>query len=308
MSTISIDRMKATARGVARLVKKGKSVMVESWELLSDDRFAQAGVIIIVVFAFMGVFGPMLAPYDPGELNRGDDGSVLRTAPPSSDHWLGTTNLGRDVLSQLLVSVRTSLIVGLFAAIIATLIGTNIALLAGYYGGTIDELAMRLVDIAYGMPFLPFVIVLVFIFGTSIFNVILVIALIMWRASARVIRSEVLSQKERPYVESARSIGASDFRIIYLHILPNVLPLMVLYAAFGVAWAVIYEASLAFLGFGDPDLYSWGQMLFRAYNTGAIRFAWWWVLPPGIAIMLLVMSVFFIGRSLEKITNPELEN
>lgn len=304
---MSVKTIEDTVLRLRAVLTGARSVLKQSWNLLEDDHFAQVGMVILVVFILMGLFGPVLAPYGPAEMNRGENGDVLRTAPPSSDHLLGTTNLGRDVLSQVLISARVSLIVGLCAAIIATLIGTNIALLAGYYGGTPDELAMRLVDLAYGMPFLPLVIVLIFIFGSSIYNIIFVIALIMWRASARVIRSEVLTQKERPYVESARSIGASDLRIIYLHILPNVLPLMVLYAAFGVAWAVIYEASIAFLGFGDPDLYSWGQMLFRAYNTGGIRFAWWWFLPPGLSIMLLVMSVFFIGRSLEKITNPELD-
>ncbi len=138
---------------------------------------------------------------------------------------------------------------------------------------------MRLVDIAYGLPFLPFVIALVFIFGSSLYNIILVISLLMWRSSARVIRSEVLTQKERPYVQSARAAGASDFRIMFRHILPNVLPLVVLYLTFGVAWAVIYEASIAFLGFGDPDMYSWGTILYEAYINGAIRYAWWWVIP-----------------------------
>jgi peptide/nickel transport system permease protein len=148
----------------------------------------------------------------------------------------------------------------------------------------------------------------VFIFGTNIQNIIIVIGLILWRDSARVIRSEVLSQKQRPYVESAKAVGASDVRIMYRHIFPNVLPLVGLYMAFAVAYAVIYEASLAFLGFGDPTLWSWGQMLFQAYHSGGIRFAWWWVLPAGICIMLLVASVFFIGRSLEEITNRELRH
>ncbi|MCU4751424.1 ABC transporter permease [Halobacteria archaeon AArc-curdl1] len=272
------------------------------------ERMAQIGGVILLSFILVGLFAPMLAPYDPGEMNRGEDGELLRLDAPSQDHPFGTTNLGRDILSQVMYGARVSLIVGLAAAFVSTVIGTNVALIAGYYGGTVDNILMRLVDIAYGLPFLPFVIALVFIFGSSLWNIIFVISLLMWRSSARVIRSEVLSQKGRPYIESADAIGASNLRKMYIHILPNVLPLMVLYMAFGVAWAVIYEASIAFLGFGDPSMYSWGTIMFEAYSTGAIRFAYWWVIPPGVCIMLFVMSVFFIGRSLEKITNPDLRH
>lgn len=272
------------------------------------ERMAQFGMLIILTFVLMGLFAPALAPYDPGEMNRGDEGEILRLDAPSVDHPFGTTNLGRDILSQVIYGARVSLIVGMTAAFVSTFIGTNVALIAGYYGGRVDDILMRVVDIAYGLPFLPFVIALVFIFGSGLMNIILVISLLMWRSSARVIRSEVLSQKGRPYIESADAIGASDFRKMYVHILPNVLPLTVLYMAFGVAWAVIYEASIAFLGFGDPSMYSWGTIMFEAYTTGAIRFAYWWVIPPGVCIMLMVMSVFFIGRSLEKITNPDLRH
>lgn len=276
-------------------------------DIVWSDWLARFGLIVLAVFVFLALFGQFLAPYPPGEVHR-EGGEVLRSTAPSADHLLGTTNHGEDVLSQLIVSARVSVGVGLFAALIAVFIGTNAALISGYYGGWADDILMRVVDIAYGLPFLPFVIVLVFIFGTSIQNIILVIGLILWRDSARVIRSEVLTQKQRPYVESAKAVGASDLRILYKHIFPNVLPLAGLYMAFAVAYAVIYEASLAFLGYGDPEAFSWGQMLFQAYQSGAIRFAWWWVFPAGICIMLLVSSVFFVGRSLEEITNRELRH
>ena len=280
------------------------------WQIIRGDGLATFGVVTILGFVFLAVFGPFLTPHDPADNLRGDDGSLLRTEAPSSSDgvYLGTTNYGEDVLSQVILSARVSVFVGLMAALIAVFIGANVALISAYYGGWVDDVLMRLVDIAYGLPFLPFVIVLVFIFGTDIWNIIIVIAAVLWRDSARVVRSEVLTQKQRPYVKSARAIGASDVRIMYKHIFPNVLPLVGLYMAFAVAYAIIYEASLAFLGFGDPELYSWGKMLFQAYHSGAIRHAWWWVLPPGICLMLLVMAVFFIGRSLEEITNPELRH
>lgn len=291
-----------------RRMRQGFATVKENLKFLEGERMAQFGIVILMTFACVGLFAPYLAPHDPAEINMDGEGEVLRLTPPSSDHLFGTTNLGRDVFSQVIVSARVSLLVGLTAAVVATFIGANVALIAGYYGGILDELLMRLVDIAYGLPFLPFVIALVFIFGSSIYNIIIVISLLMWRSSARIIRSEVLTQKERPYVESAQATGASSPRIMYRHILPNVLPLVVLYLTFGVAWAVIYEASVAFLGFGDPEMYSWGTMMNRAYVNGAMRHAIWWVIPPGVSIMLLVMSVFFIGRSLEKVTNPDLRH
>lgn len=275
---------------------------------LRDNRMGQAGVAILLVFVLMGLFGPYLAPHDPTAINRADDGSALRLVEPSLTHPLGTTNLGRDVASQVIVGARVSLLIGFLAAFISVFIGVNVGLLSGYFGGWVDDGLMRLADIAYGLPFLPFVLVLVFLLGPSLWSIVIVISLILWRSTARVIRSQVLSHKQRPYVESARAIGASDARIMYYHILPNVLPLAFLYGSFSVAWAVIAEASISFLGFGDPSMTSWGQMLFDAYTADAIRFAWWWVAPPGICIMLMVMSVFFIGRALEQLTNPELRH
>lgn len=292
----------------SRRLERYQNDLSSTVNIVLGDPLGKVGVIILAFFGFLAVFGPFLAPYDPATVHRGANGEVLRTTAPTADHPLGTTNYGEDVLSQVIISARVSIMVGLLAATIAVFIGTNVALVSAYFGGWIDDILMRIVDVAYGLPFLPFVIVLVFIFGTNIYNIILVIALILWRDSARVIRSEVLTQKQRPYVESAKAVGASDIRIMYRHIFPNVLPLVGLYAAFAVAYAIIYEASLAFLGFGDPSVWSWGQMLYQAYHSGGIRFAWWWVIPAGVCIMLLVASVFFIGRSLEEITNRELRH
>ncbi len=264
------------------------------------DTLAKFGLVTLSLYIIFAVFGPYIVPYDPMQINYGPDGTSLRLESPSSDHWLGTTNLGRDVLSQTIYGARVSIIVGFTSATISVIIGTNIGLISAYVGGRVDDVLMRLTDIAYGIPLLPFAIVIVVMLGSSLINIILAIILLQWRATARVIRSQVLSHKERPYVESAEAIGAGRLRIMYIHIFPNVLPLAYLYVAFSVGWAIITEASIAFLGLGDPTSVSWGNMIFTAYGAEVLRTAWWWVFPPGISIMLLVMSVFFIGRALER--------
>ncbi|AFZ72378.1 ABC transporter permease [Natronobacterium gregoryi] len=293
----------------------GVSYVQTKLEVFEGDRLGQIGLVILAVFLFVGIFArpytlelldltiPGLAPHDPTERAVGG-----RLEGPSADHPFGTTDMGRDVLSQLIAGTRVTLLVGSLAAFMAVFIGTNVGLISAYFGGWVDDTLMRITDVVYGVPFLPFAIVLVAILGSSLFNIILAIVLILWRSTARVIRSQVLSHKQRPYVESAQAIGAGHVRIMYRHILPNVLPLTFLYAAFAVAWAVIAEASLSFLGFGDPDMLSWGEMIYNVYTANAIREAWWWVFPPGIAIMLFVMAVFFIGRTLEKEVNPELQH
>lgn len=275
-------------------------------EIFAGERLGQLGVAILLGFLLVGLFAPYIAPYDAGERVRGEGGELKRFQEPSAQHPLGTTRLGRDVLSRVLVGTRIALLVGFLAAFMSVFIGTNVGLISGYFGGWVDDLLMRVTDIVYGVPFLPFIIVLVVILGPGLLNMILAISLIQWRSTSRVIRSQVLTVKERPYVEAAEAAGASDLRIMYLHILPNVLPLVFLYGAFSVGWAVIAEASISFLGFGDPLSVSWGKMLFTAYTANAIRQAWWWVLPPGLAINLFVISGFLIGRTYEKVSNPEL--
>lgn len=283
-----------------------RSVLDRQVEIFRGERLGQIGLFILVSFLLIGLFAPVIAPYSPQETQRHDDNTVKRFEAPSAEHPFGTTRLGQDVLSQVIVGSRIALLVGFLGAFMSVFIGTNVGLVSGYYGGRTDDLLMRLTDIVYAVPFIPFIIALVAILGPGLLNVIIAISLIMWRSTARVIRSQVLTVKERPYIEAATAAGASNLRIMYLHILPNVLPLVFLYGAFSIGWAVIAEASISFLGFGDPISTSWGKMLFEVYTANAIREAWWWVLPPGLAINLFVISGFLIGRTYEKVTNPEL--
>ena len=239
-------------------------------------------------------------------LALGSDRFVVRLAAPSRDYWFGTDHLGRDLYSQNVHGSRIALLVGFLGAALVVLIGTNVGLVAGYYRGRTETILMRTVDVMYGIPFEPFALILVLLFQPSLLIVILAVSLLTWRTVARLIRSQVLSLRERPFVKAARVAGASDLRIMYLHIFPNVMPLVFLELAIIVGVSIIAEATLSFLGLGPPHSVSWGGILHDARLSGAWRTAWWWNLPPGILIMTTVLSVFFISRSLEVVANPRL--
>ncbi|SDM30398.1 ABC-type dipeptide/oligopeptide/nickel transport system, permease component [Franzmannia pantelleriensis] len=236
----------------------------------------------------------------------GSDRFVNRLAPPSGEHWFGTDHLGRDLFSQNVHGSQIALLVGFLGAALVVLIGANVGLVAGYFRGRTETVLMRTVDVMYGIPFEPFALILVLLFEPSLFIVILAVSLLTWRTVARLIRSQVLSLRERPFVKAARVAGASDLRIMYLHIFPNVMPLVFLELAIIVGVSIIAEATLSFLGLGPPQSISWGGILHNARLSGAWREAWWWNLPPGLLIMITVLSVFFISRSLELVANPRL--
>ncbi len=270
------------------------------------DPLALAAGVVLVIFLLVAVFGPLLAPYDPTERTRTDSGELAYLQPPSSEHLLGTTNLGRDVFSQLLVGARAALIVGGIAAVAEAVIGVVLGLVAGYRKGITDSIVMRSLDVAYALPVEPVAIVLLVFLGQSIWTIVLAIVLLSWRAAARVIRAQVLSVSARSFVKGAKAVGASDRRIMFRHILPNVLPIAVVYLPVGFGNAIIAEAAISFLGFGDPDTTTWGMMLHEVFTAGATETAWWWVLSPGLAITIVVAAVFFITRAFEDILNPRL--
>jgi peptide/nickel transport system permease protein len=263
--------------------------------------------VLLLIFVLLAIFAYQIAPYDPDVRNYDENRRLLRLHAPSSQHLLGTTYYGGDVLSQTIVGTRVSVIVGLVSALITTVLGTTIGLVAGYFGRWVDTLLMRLTDIAYGTPVLAFAIILVALSGPNLANIIIVISVLLWRTTARTIRAQVISIKRRPFILAARASGASHLRIIIFHVLPNVASLALLYAALGVGDAVLAEAGLSFLGLGDPLHVSWGQMLHFAFLTASVRHAWWWVVPPGLCISLFVMASYLAGRSYERILNPRLE-
>jgi peptide/nickel transport system permease protein len=239
------------------------------------------GGAMLLVVVLIALFAPWLAPYDPKA--QVDVGPKDILAPPDAQHLLGRDDAGKDVLSQLIYGARVSLIVGFTASFMSMFIGTAVGLIAGYYGGRVGNVLMRFVDFLMVIPDLPLMLVIIAVLGRGLVNIILVIGLLR-----------------------ARSLGASGSRIILRHVFPQVLPLVIAQAVLDISVAILAESSLAFLGLGDPTLISWGMMLNFAFERAISRMAWWFLLPPGFAIVLVSLSLILIGNTLDEIVNPRL--
>lgn len=280
------------------LIKTNK--FKEFFQLLFGHPMGFVGVAIITLFLAMALFAPFLGTVDPSA--SGDVNNLLM--PPSSQFWLGTDDLARDIWSQTIYGSRISLTIGFVAALITVFSGTFLGLIAGYYGKLLDEVLMRIVDFFMMLPELPLMIVLAAVLGPSLWNIILVVSLVSWPTTARVVRSQVLSLKERPFVESSRCIGASNFRLMFAEILPNVVPLMFAQAVLMITEAIYAEAVLSFLGLGDPTSISWGMMLNSVFESGVIAESYWWVVPPIVSIVTLIVSFSLLGTAVSDILEP----
>ena len=266
-----------------------------------------AGLGILLFFVAIAIFAPVLA--DKCDLSPICHPNNPSLSPPSAQFWFGTDVQGRSVLSLTIWGARVSLVVGLAATLITVVIGTSIGLVAGYYGGWRETGLMRLTDWFLVIPFLPLAIVLSVILKPSLLTVIFVIGITSWPSTARVIRAQVLTLKTRGYVERSRALGSRDYRLVTRHILPNVGPLIFANTVLIVAIAILTETTLSFLGLGpDPTVnISWGTILEQAFGQGAAFSGyWWWIIPPGVAIVLLVLSFTMIGYALDDILNPKL--
>ena len=276
------------------------------WEQMWEDGMGKTGLIILAFVFVMSILGPILFPFDSKSMAESASQLFM---PPSSEHWLGTDEMGRDVFRSLLAGARISLFVGLMATFISMVLGSLVGLISGFYYGALSTVLMRATDAFLALPVLPMIIVLASIFGKSIFITIMVIGLTSWASTARIVRSQVLSIKERQFIERIRTLGASDARLILIHILPNVLPLIYANTVLVIAGSILSEATLAFLGLGDPVNVSWGTMLHYAFVSGAAgRGAWWYLVPPGIGILLIVLGFTLTGHTLDKIFNPKLRS
>jgi peptide/nickel transport system permease protein len=275
----------------------------EFWQQLRREPAGMLGLIMLLMAVGMAIFAAQIAPYDPYQPVRARLDTMY--AVPSAEHPWGTDDAGKDVLSQFIYGARVSLFVGFSAALITVTIGGLVGLVAGYFGGWISTLLMRITDIFLVIPDLPLYVVLVALLGPNIWNIILAIAVIGWTGTARVVYSQTLSVKERLFIKRAKAIGASDIYILFRHILPAILPLLLAQNALAVSLAILSESGLAFIGLGDPRLISWGTMLNFAFNRGAISIgAWWAILPPGLGIVWVVLAWTLLGYVIEEIINP----
>jgi len=267
MSTQISENTRASYRpGRFHLLERLKG----GWLIFKENLLGRIGLTLLALFALMATASfipPLIDPiYHP---MSGVDPLISNSTGPSLRHWLGTDFIGRDILSQLLTGARIAFLVGVSSAFMSIVVGTIVGMVAGYAGGYTDTILMRFADLVMVMPTLLVILILAALFGQlSIWIIVLLIALFRWPAVARVIRSQTLSLKQRPFVDAARVTGASYFRIIFRHIMPNVLPLVLLYMTFRVTSAILIEAALAFLGFGDPGTVSWGMMLQWVWKTG----------------------------------------
>jgi peptide/nickel transport system permease protein len=270
------------------------------WRRFRENPLSVTGLIIIFVLAAVALFAPLIAPYRPTAINVYN---VL--SPPDTAHFFGTDELGRDVLSRMIWGSRASLKVGFIAVGIAITIGTVLGAMAGFYGGLIDSMLMRFVDIMLAFPTFFLILAVIAIVEPSISTIMIIIGLTGWMDVARLVRAEFLTLKERDFVSAAKAIGASDSRIIFRHIIPNALSPVFVAATFGIAGAILTESGLSFLGLGvQPPEPSWGNILTSGKDN--ITVAWWLSLFPGLAILITVLSYNLVGEGLRDALDPRL--
>jgi peptide/nickel transport system permease protein len=299
MAVIAADRAAAVPRD-PRATSAGMSSNT-AWRRFTRDRVAVGALGTILLIVVLAVIAPAISP-DPTAINL----DAIKK-PPTLEHPLGTDSAGRDVWARLLDGARVSMSVGLVAVGIATLIGTLVGLVAGYAGGTIDNVLMRFTELIQTFPLFFAVVILVALVGPNILNVMLVIGFISWPGLARLVRGQVLSLRQQQFVESARALGASGARIIFLHILPGVLPYLAVYATLALAQAILTEAALSFLGLGvQVPTASWGGMMNAAQALTVLESQPWLWIPPGAAIALTVLCANYAGDGLRDAFDPRM--
>jgi peptide/nickel transport system permease protein len=289
---------KAVRRARRRLVIR------RFWRDYRRSKMGVAGLAILALFIGMAVFAPLLASREGLDVTKVTAPSL---APPSLDHPLGTDDLGRSVLTLVIWGSRISLLVGLLAALVSMVVGSALGIIAGYRGGLVDMALMRFTDWFLVIPWLALAIVLAAVLGQSLFIIIMVIGLTSWPWTARLVRSQTLSIRERPYIERARGLGASGFKLVGKHVLPNVMPVILAQTILSIALAILSESTLSFIGLGDPLRPSWGAVLSNANEAGAPTLgAYWWISAPGVCIVMVVLAFTMCGTALDEILNPRL--
>jgi peptide/nickel transport system permease protein len=271
------------------------------WDTIRRRPSAAIGAVVLLVIIATAVLAPWIAPYGLHEQVGEPFG------PPSWQHPLGLDDGGIDMVTLLMWGLRISLVVGFAATFVSMVIGGTVGLLAGYFGGKTDGVLMRITDYFLVIPDVPLMIVVAAIWGPSLFHIVIVIGILLWTSTARVIRAQVKSVRERVYVKRARALGAGHVRIVARHVLPQVAPLLIANTVLTIAVAVFDETALSFLGLGDPSRISLGKVIENAFQRAAISAgAWWAIVPPGVLLAVLILSCSLIGQSLEDALNPRL--
>lgn len=270
------------------------------WRRFKKNKPAVGGLFILLLLILVTVFADFLTPYDPWE-SRFED----KLQPPSWRHVMGTDNFGRDVMSRIIFGSRISILIGFSAAAITIFVGVLVGSVAGYFGGLIDNIVMRITELFMVIPTFFLILLIVAVFGGSVWNVIVVIGITSWPGTARVIRASFLSLKEKEFVEAARLVGSGNFRIIFKHILPNAMGPLIVLTSLRVASSILAEAGLSFLGLGDINFVTWGQLLYKAQIY--MRISWWSAVFPGLMIFMAVLAFNLIGDGLTDALNPRLK-
>jgi peptide/nickel transport system permease protein len=291
----------STVADLASLRQKPESIQAQVWRRFRRNPLALFGMTVLTLLALSALFAPWLAPYDPNAVNPYE-----ALQPPNTAHWLGTDDLGRDVLSRLLFAGRVSLMVGLFTAFVAVIVGALLGAVAGYYGGLIDGFIARFIDLMLSLPVVPLALVFSAFVAITPLRLTLILAAVSWMGVARLVRGEFLKLRHAQFTEAARSIGAPNMRIIFVHLLPNAISPILVAATLLVAYAILIESSLSFLGFGiQPPTATWGNMLFNAQRY--LRNAPWLAIFSGVVITLTVASINFVGDGLREAIDPRLK-
>jgi peptide/nickel transport system permease protein len=295
-----------------KVVKKEK-IMTPSrivWNRLKKNKLAMAGLYILIFMVLFSLLGPLLSPYKINDIDV-----TMAKLPPSAKHWLGTDLLGRDILFRLMLAGRISLAVGIVSVCIQVIIGSLVGAIAGFYGGWVDSILMRVVDIFMSLPFLPILIILGAVLSDMkvpsqyrIFVVMFMIGFMTWPSLARLVRGQILSLREQEFMQAAQALGLRDTRKIFKHLLPNTIPSIIVSATLGIGGAILTESALSYLGLGvTPPTPSWGNMIQAVNNLVDLnRRPWLWV-PPGIAIFVTVMAINLLGDGLRDALDPKLK-
>jgi peptide/nickel transport system permease protein len=285
--------------------QRRRATAAAHWATFRRNRQGMVGLAVLTFFVVVGVVGPMFI--DPASIEPATaDGPLL--APPSLEYPLGTDNFGRSVFLLMVQGARISLLVGFTAAFGTMLIGSSIGITAGYFGGTrVDTMLNAVTNWFLVLPWIALAIALTAVIGPTLVNVIVVIAITSWASTARLVRSQALSVKERPYMERSRALGAGHWHMITRHVLPNVFPILFANAVLMIALAILSETTLSILGLGPANAISWGRIIDDSFSAGALSAGWWWwLIPPGVAIMFVTLSFTMVGFALDEVLSPRL--